>query len=229
VLRGIALVRRLLLPVKSLVEWLTALLLVLLLSPLLLLIALSIKLTSRGPVFYIDERVGTGGRPFRMIKFRSMYVDAPAIVTDDDKVIVEENDPRVTPVGGIIRMGFDELPQLLNVLRGEMAVVGPRPDATWMLPKYTDDIRPRLEMRPGITGLAQVLRGRDLSTDENYRLDVHYVQSWTPWMDLRILLLTIPYIAGAKDIGRRWLEEITGHSPDHCFDGGVDRDGGDGA
>ena len=201
-------IRRLMLPVKSIVEWLTALLLVLLLSPLLVLIALSIKLTSRGPVFYIDERVGTGGRPFRMIKFRSMYVDAPAIVTDDDKVIVEENDPRVTPVGGIIRMGFDELPQLFNVLRGEMAIIGPRPDATWMLPKYTDDIRPRLEMRPGITGLAQVLRGRDLSTEENYRLDVYYVRNWSPWLDLRIACYTIPYVCGSRDIGRRWLREI---------------------
>ena len=201
-------IRRMLLTAKLVVEGLGALIAVVLLAPLLLLIALLIKVTSPGPIFYIDERVGRLGRPFRMVKFRSMYVGAPPVITDDNKVIVEEDDPRVTPVGRILRMGFDELPQLFNVLKGEMAVIGPRPDATWMLPEYTDEIRPRLQMRPGITGLAQVLRGRDLSTGDNYRLDVYYVGSWSPWMDLRIALYTPLYIAGAKNVGLGWLKHV---------------------
>jgi lipopolysaccharide/colanic/teichoic acid biosynthesis glycosyltransferase len=196
------------LALKTVAEWGFALLALLLLLPLLLLIALAIKLTSRGSVLYVAERLGRAGKPFRMLKFRSMHVDSPEIVTADRRVIVEDDDPRLTPVGRFLRIGLDELPQLLNVLRGEMALVGPRPDTTWMLPEYTEDVRQRLEMRPGITGLAQVLRGRDLSPEENYRLDVHYVRYWSPWMDVRIALYTIPYVLGVKGIGRAWLEQL---------------------
>jgi len=200
--------RTLALAAKTVSEWLLALLLLVLLLPLFAVIALGIKLTSRGPAFYIDERVGRFGKAFRMVKFRSMHVDSPAIVTSERKVIVEENDPRVTPVGRVLRVGFDELPQLLNVLKGEMALIGPRPDTTWMLAEYTDDIRPRLQVRPGITGLAQVLGGRDLSPEDNYRLDVSYVGNWSPWLDLRIALYTIPYVLGAKNVGQRWRRTL---------------------
>ena len=199
---------RLLLAAKAAFEWLVALVGLLVLSPLFLLLALLVKLTSRGPVLYIATRVGLGGRCFPMMKLRSMHVGVAAVVTEDNKVIVEADDPRVTPVGKYLRMGFDELPQLINVVRGEMAIIGPRPDADWMLPEYTDEIRPRLEVRPGITGLAQVLRGRDLTTMQNYQLDVWYVRNWSPWVDARILLYTLPYSFGARDIGRRWLGEI---------------------
>ncbi|MBM3472610.1 MAG: sugar transferase [Armatimonadetes bacterium] len=200
--------RRPALAAKVAVEWGLALIASLCLVPLGLLLALLVKLTSRGPVLYIAPRVGRGGRCFRMLKFRSMYVGAPAIVTEDNMVVVEENDPRLTPVGKVLRMGFDELPQLINVLKGEMALIGPRPDVDWMLPEYTDDTRPRLDMRPGITGLAQVLRGRDLTGPENYQLDVWYVRNWSPWVDLKIALYTLPYVAGAKNIGRAWLRAI---------------------
>jgi len=193
---------------KVAVEWFAALLLLLLLSPLLLLIALLVKLTSRGPVFYIAKRLGRGGQYFPMIKFRSMYVGVPAIVTEDNMVIVEENDPRLTPVGELLRIGFDELPQLINVLKGEMALVGPRPDVDWVLPEYTDEIRRRLEVRPGITGLAQVLCGRQLSSDYNYRLDCYYVANWSPWLDLKIVLYTVPYVLGVRRLARQWLQEV---------------------
>jgi undecaprenyl phosphate N,N'-diacetylbacillosamine 1-phosphate transferase len=196
------------LSLKMIAEWLFAFLALWLLLPLLLFIALVIKLTSRGPVLYVAERLGRAGKPFRMLKFRSMHVDSPEVITADRRVIVADDDPRLTSVGKLLRSGLDELPQLLNVLKGEMALVGPRPDTTWMLPEYTEDIRPRLEMRPGITGLAQVLRGRDLSPEENYRLDMHYVRHWSPWMDVRIALYTVPYMLGAKSIGRAWLEQL---------------------
>jgi lipopolysaccharide/colanic/teichoic acid biosynthesis glycosyltransferase len=193
---------------KVALEWLVALVGLLVLSPLFLLLALLVKLTSRGPVLYVATRVGRGGRCFPMMKLRSMYVGVAAIVTDDNKVIVEENDPRITPIGKVLRMGFDELPQLINVLRGEMAIIGPRPDVDWMLPQYTDEVRTRLAVRPGITGVAQVLRGRDLTNDQNYQLDVWYVRNWSPWVDLRIALYTLPYSFGARDIGRRWLASV---------------------
>jgi len=193
---------------KVALEWLAALLLLLLLSPPLLLLALLVKFTSRGPVFYIAKRLGRGGKCFPMVKFRSMHVGVPAIVTEDNMVIVEENDPRLTPVGEFLRIGFDELPQLINVLKGEMSLIGPRPDVDWVLPDYTDEIRRRLEVRPGITGLAQVLCGRRLSSEQNYWLDCYYVANWSPWLDLRIALYTVPYVLGVKRLARQWLRGI---------------------
>jgi undecaprenyl phosphate N,N'-diacetylbacillosamine 1-phosphate transferase len=194
--------------VKTAVEWCVALLALVCLLPLLLLIAALIKLTSPGPVLYLADRLGRHGHSFRMMKFRSMVVGAPEHVTEDDRVTVDAADPRLTPLGGFLRLGFDELPQLLNVLKGEMALVGPRPDTVWMLPKYSDEIRPRLDVRPGLTGLAQILRGRDLSPLNNYRLDCHYVANWSPWVDLKIVLYTLPYIAGVRNIGRGWLRRL---------------------
>jgi len=197
--------RRIGLAAKVVAEWVLALLLASALLPLLVALACLVKLSSPGPVLYVDERVGLGGRTFRMFKFRSMFLGVQPIVTDDDKVIVQPGDRRLTPVGRFLRLGFDELPQLLNVLRGEMALIGPRPDAPWMLPKYTEEIRPRLQVRPGITGLAQVLRGRDLPTQDNYAIDTWYVTHWTPLIDLRIAALTPLYIGGWRNVGQRWL------------------------
>ena len=200
--------RALSLRVKMAAEWCLALLALVCLLPLLLLIAALIKLTSPGPVLYLADRLGRHGQPFRMMKFRSMAVGASEHVTEDDRVTVDADDPRLTPLGGVLRLGFDELPQLLNVLKGEMALVGPRPDTVWMLPKYTDEVRPRLHVRPGLTGLAQILRGRDLSPLHNYRLDCYYVAKWSPWLDLKIVLYTLPYVAGARNTGRRWLQQL---------------------
>ncbi|MGQ9730153.1 MAG: sugar transferase [Candidatus Zipacnadales bacterium] len=194
--------------IKTILEWCLALLALIMLLPLLFLIALLIKLTSPGPVFYLAERLGRGGRPFRMFKFRSMQADAVEHLTNDDRVIVEPGDKRLTPIGKWLRIGFDELPQLANVLKGDMALIGPRPDTVWMLPKYSAEVLPRLNMRPGITGLAQVLGGRDLSPRLNYLLDCHYITHWSPWLDLRIALYTIPYVIGIKWVGHKWLRRI---------------------
>lgn len=180
------------------------------LSPLLLLIALLIKLDSRGPVLYEQERIGQHGRPFRMLKFRSMYQDADAdvhraYVTDlirhnrspgqldgaGRAGLKQTQDHRVTRVGRIIRkVSLDEMPQLLNVVRGEMSLVGPRPPLAYEVALYQDWHRRRLEAVPGITGLWQVAGRNQVSFDDMVRLDIEYIARQSLRYDIAILLRT---------------------------------------
>jgi len=186
-------------------EWLLASLGFVVTVPFLVLVAVSVKVTSPGPVLYVSQRLGRGGRVYCLYKFRSMKVNAPQRLAADGKVITEREDPRLTPIGRILRLGFDELPQLLNVLKGDMCLVGPRPDVPWELDRYSSRERSRLTVLPGITGLTQVLGGRELSNAANYELDVRYVERSTAWTDLAILALTLPYSFGAIGVGRRVL------------------------
>jgi lipopolysaccharide/colanic/teichoic acid biosynthesis glycosyltransferase len=169
--------------------------------PLLALLALLTKTTSRGPVLYASDRLGRGGRVFRLLKFRSMRVGVAPVIGADGKVLTLTNDPRVTPVGKFLRLGFDELPQLLNVIRGDMCLIGPRPDVPWEKERYTERETKRLDVLPGITGLAQVVGGRHMNNAQNYELDVLYVERSTWKTDLLILLLTLPYSLGMERIG----------------------------
>ncbi len=181
-------------------------LLVALLSPLLALIALTIKLTSRGPVFYRSMRPGIGGRPFACLKFRTMVADADSIQDDLEHrnevggpIFKIRDDPRVTGVGRLLRRwSLDELPQLFNVLRGEMSLVGPRP-----LPQRDYDLlddwhRKRYLVLPGMTGLWQVSGRSELDFDELVRLDFVYLERWSVFLDLTILLQTIPAVFRAR-------------------------------
>jgi exopolysaccharide biosynthesis polyprenyl glycosylphosphotransferase len=190
--------------VKRMVDLLGAGLGLLLISPLLTLIALAIKLDSRGPIFFAQERVGLGGRTFRMMKFRTMRVGADAEkaklahlnTSGDARLFKIPNDPRVTRVGAFLRKwSLDELPQLFNVLRGDMSIVGPRPFFESDLPTYHEHHFGRLGALPGITGLWQV-SGRSSITDfeEVVRLDCEYIHRWSLWLDLEILLKTIPAV-----------------------------------
>lgn len=188
---------------KLVVEWLVGAFALLLISPLMLLIAALIKLTSSGPVFYMAERLGKGGRVFRAYKFRSMRVGVAPVLGADGKVLTLKDDPRVTPLGKLLRLGFDELPQLINVVRGDMCLIGPRPDVPSELERYTAREKIRLQVLPGITGLAQVVDGREMNNAQNYELDARYVERSTCWTDLGILLVTLPYSFGAKTIGKR--------------------------
>jgi lipopolysaccharide/colanic/teichoic acid biosynthesis glycosyltransferase len=186
-------------------------LLLLLCAPLLLIIALAIKMTSRGPVLFRQQRVGQNGQRFTFLKFRSMFVNNDHSVHQEfvKKLIASEeameaspqngqgvykitNDKRVTRVGKILRRtSLDELPQFLNVLRGEMSLVGPRPAIPYELAAYQTWHRRRvLEVKPGITGLWQVTGRSTVKFDEMVRLDLRYATSWTPWLDFRILMLT---------------------------------------
>ena len=158
------------------------------LSPLFAIIALATKITSRGPVFYTQERIGYLGRPFPFFKFRTMVVGAETIGAG---ILCQKDDPRVTSVGRLLRrFSLDELPQLLNVLRGEMSLIGPRPGLEYQVSQYTAEQRRRLEVLPGITGWAQVNGRNAITWDERIRRDLEYIDGLTLAMDVRILLRT---------------------------------------
>ena len=159
--------------------------------PLWIILPVAIKLSSPGPVFFLQERVGKDGKRFRMIKFRTMYEDTPAF----DYAPTSPQDPRITPVGKIIRrMSLDELPQLINVIRGEMSLVGPRPEMPFIVEKYTEWQKKRLEVKPGITGLWQIMGRKDLPLHENLEYDFYYIRNRSLLLDLVIILKTIPQV-----------------------------------
>ena len=184
---------------------LTSLLIVLAL-PLLLAIAAAVALTSRGPVFFVQTRVGRGGRTFGMIKFRSMYRDAEArraeLLGQSDRegiCLKLRNDPRVTPVGRVLRRwSLDELPQLINVLKGEMSLVGPRPALPEEVAAYPDHAHQRHAVLPGITGFWQVSGRADIGFDEMIALDLDYVRRVSVLTDLGVLLRTFGVVASGK-------------------------------
>ena len=183
-----------------------ALVCLVILSPLLLLAALLIKLTSRGPVIFRQTRCGLAGRTFTLYKFRSMVEDAEsrlhqvAHLNERDEVVMKiRNDPRLTPVGRWLRkFSIDELPQLINVLKGDMSLVGPRPAIPTEVAQYQRWQRRRLRMRPGLTCL-WALRGRDKVDFESWmRLDLQYIDTWSLGLDARIILLTIPHVISGR-------------------------------
>lgn len=193
-----------------LIKRLIDIVLVLLVSPLLLsigaLIALVIRHDSPGPIIFEQQRVGKAGRLFTAYKFRTMVPDAEARKAElvglneaDGPIFKIKNDPRITRIGRVLRRtSLDELPQFWNVLKGDMSIVGPRPPTPAEVASYEDWHRRRLEVIPGITGLWQVLGRSDTSFDEMVRLDIYYAENWSPGMDLRIILQTVPVVLSAK-------------------------------
>ena len=171
-------------------------------SPVLLATALAVKLESPGPVFFRQVRVGKNGRPFRMYKFRSMHIDAEARLESlraqneaSGPVFKMKNDPRVTRVGRFIRRtSIDELPQFLNVLFGEMSVVGPRPPVPAEVRQYQRWQRRRLSVKPGITCTWQVSGRSNISFDQWMKLDLEYIDTWSLWQDIRICFRTVPAV-----------------------------------
>lgn len=171
-------------------------------APIWLIIAIAIKLESPGPILFRQERVGRGGKPFTVYKFRSMHVDAEAQLEKlraqneaAGPLFKMRDDPRRTRVGRFIRKtSLDELPQLINILRGEMSLVGPRPGLQSEVDQYQDWHRKRLEVQPGITGLWQVSGRSDLTFDEMVMLDIYYAENWTLGLDLRIIVRTVPQV-----------------------------------
>jgi lipopolysaccharide/colanic/teichoic acid biosynthesis glycosyltransferase len=167
--------------------------------PVLFLIGVAIRLSSRGPALFRQVRVGLGGRRFVMWKFRTMSVDAEdrlgevAHLNEHDGVLFKiTDDPRATRVGRLLRRwSIDELPQLWNVVRGEMSIVGPRPPLPHEVERYDLQVRRRLLVKPGLTGLWQVSGRAGLSWEESVRLDLHYVENWSPSLDAVILVKTI--------------------------------------
>ncbi|ASR56529.1 sugar transferase [Cellulomonas sp. CW35] len=167
-------------------------------APVVLVLAAAVRLTSAGPAFYRNTRIGVDGRPFTMWKLRSMYVDADArraaleASSDGNGVLFKmRDDPRVTPLGRFMRKySLDELPQLWNVLRGDMSLVGPRPPLPGEVSEYEDEVHRRLRVKPGLTGLWQVSGRSDLDWADSVRLDLRYADNWSFAMDLMILWKT---------------------------------------
>jgi lipopolysaccharide/colanic/teichoic acid biosynthesis glycosyltransferase len=167
-------------------------------SPVLAGIAIAVKLESRGPIFFRQERVGRYGRGFEILKFRSLVEEQPRGPGD---YLISAADPRITRVGAFLRRwSLDELPQLWNVLRGDMSIVGPRPTLRYQVEQYDDFQRRRLEVLPGVTGWAQVAGRNALSWPERIKLDVWYVDHRSLRLDLRILLATVPTLIRPRSI-----------------------------
>ena len=157
-------------------------------SPVLGAAALATRLGDGGPVFYRQRRVGKGGEEFELLKLRTMEVGAEHRGAG---LAVNEGDPRITPVGRLLRrLSLDELPQLWNVVRGDMSLVGPRPTLAYQVERYTPHQRRRLEVKPGITGWAQIHGRARLPWEDRIELDVWYVEHRSPWLDLKILART---------------------------------------
>ena len=177
------------------------------LAPVFLVIGVLIRCSSHGPAFFSQTRIGRGGKPFAMIKFRSMFCDAErrrdelasSNECNDGLLFKIRNDQRVTSTGRILRKySLDELPQLINVVMGSMSLVGPRPPLPSEAAVYSDDARRRLLVKPGLTGLWQVSGRSDLSWEESVQLDLRYVENWSLTTDLLILWKTIWAVASAS-------------------------------
>lgn len=174
--------------------------------PIVPLIALMIKLDSPGPVFYLQDRIGRGGRPFRFYKFRSMYREADRRRNElesrneqEGPVFKIKADPRITPVGQFLRRSsVDEIPQILNVLRGEMSIVGPRPPLPVEVARYQPWHRRRLDVKPGITCLWQIAGRSQIGFDEWMRLDMEYLRTRSLRTDLAIFLKTLPAVMARR-------------------------------
>lgn len=168
------------------------------LSPVMLATALAIKLESEGPVFFKQDRIGRNGKVFKMIKFRSMKVGA-----EKEGVYSDRHDSRVTKIGHIIRAtSIDELPQFLNIIKGDMSVIGPRPTLTyhpWPFESYSPEQKKRFQVRPGVTGWAQVNGRKELMWDKRLKLDVEYVNNLSFIFDLKIFFLTLLKVFAMKN------------------------------
>jgi len=174
--------------------------------PILLVAAILTKLDSPGPVFFIQTRVGDNGKLFQMIKLRTMVQDAETFFEQvavanplKGPAVKLPNDPRVTRMGRFMRRwSLDELPQLWNVLRGDMSLVGPRPEEPWVVAQYTDWHRQRLAVKPGLTGPMQVNGRGDLCLDKRVQLELDYIRHYSLWRDFEIILRSIPAVISGR-------------------------------
>lgn len=186
---------------KRCIDLIVALVALVMLTPLLILIAIAIRLFSPGKILFRQPRLTRGSRPFTFYKFRTMIENAPDIRNADGSTFNAEKDPRVTAVGRILRQtSLDELPQLLNIISGTMSLVGPRPDLADQSQYYREDEWRKNLVKPGITGLAQINGRNSISWAARKQLDLEYVEKQSLRLDLRILFLTFPYVFKRRDV-----------------------------
>lgn len=189
--------------IKRLIDLFGSLIGSIIISPILIIIALLIKLTSKGPVFFKQERLGKDGKTFKILKFRTMVINAENI--GDGLSVKSENDNRITKIGKLLRAtSLDELPQLFNVILGQMSLVGPRPPVTYFpydgYSNYPEWAKKRFTMRPGVTGLTQVTVRNSVSWDERIKVDNEYIDSFNIWFDIKLLFRTVARIFKSENI-----------------------------
>ena len=183
--------------IKRITDIIGALLALIIFSPIMLIIAILIKLDSKGPAIFVQDRIGKDGKAFRFYKFRTMRTD-----TDPYGFSPKEfDDPRITRLGKFLRKySLDELPQLFNVLKGDMSLVGPRPLLPWQYEKWTEYQRQRCNVKPGLTGWAQVKGRASLTHEDKIELDIWYVKNANFWLDIKIILMTLIKVLKTEDI-----------------------------
>lgn len=183
--------------IKRVFDFVVSLLLVVLFMPIWIIVAVLIKLTSPGPVFFLQDRPGYHKKIFKIYKFRTMKLGSEKMVKGQE---VMKDDDRVTSVGHFLRRTkIDEIPQILNVLKGEMSLIGPRPERVASLEDYDEEISKRLDMLPGMTGLAQVSGNIYLSLKDRYKLDVYYVEHFNILLDLKIVIRTVGVVLRGEE------------------------------
>ncbi len=199
--------------IKRILEWIAALVLLLVTVPIQVLVAIAIKLDSRGPALFIQERLGRDGKLFRMYKFRTLRWEPGASprLNPDGSTRVNADDARLTRVGRWLRAGWDELPQLLNVLKGDMAIVGPRPDAPFHRKFYTEQEERKLTVLPGITGLPQALGRNEIPWRERIALDLQYIDHHSLWLDLTVLARTVRILINRRGVFPRHPAQSGNH------------------
>lgn len=187
--------------VKHILDKIFGAILLILLSPILAIIAVAIKIDSKGPVIFKQKRLGKDGEIFEIYKFRTMYVDAPDIRNEDGSTFNSDNDQRVTKIGNILRKtSLDELSQIINILKGEMSFIGPRPDLPEQLEKYSDNEKRKLNVKPGITGYSQAYYRNSIKAEDKFKNDVFYVDNYSLRLDIKILLVTVKSVIFRSNI-----------------------------
>jgi len=183
--------------IKRLIDIILSMIILIIFFPIWVIVAILIKVTSKGPVFFMHERPGQHKVIFKVYKFRTMKPGSDKMSKGKEVLI---DDERVTSIGKLLRRTkIDEIPQIINVLKGEMSLVGPRPERISSLEDYDDEISKRLNMKPGMTGLAQVSGNIYLNLQERYILDVYYVEHYSLWLDIKIIIRTIGVILFGED------------------------------
>jgi lipopolysaccharide/colanic/teichoic acid biosynthesis glycosyltransferase len=190
--------KKIALKLKHVSDSVFAIVFLLALLPLLIVIAILIKLNSRGPAFFKQERVGINGKQFTIYKFRTMVDNAVNIGAGHNIV---DNDPRITTIGKFLRAwSLDELPQLINIVKNEMSIIGPRPTLQYQVDGYSPHQRKRLDMKPGVTGWAQVNGRNNLTWEQRIEMDIWYVENWSLELDAKIFLRTFKVVFAKNDV-----------------------------
>lgn len=183
--------------IKRLFDIIISLIVLILFLPIWIVVVILIKTTSKGPIFFLQDRPGQYGKLFKVYKFRTMKPGSEKMVKGQE---VKKDDDRITSIGTFLRRTkIDEIPQILNVLKGEMSLVGPRPERIASLEDYTDEISKRLNVKPGMTGLAQVSGNIYLDLQDRYKFDVYYAENYSLWLDIKIIFRTIGVVLFGED------------------------------